>query len=83
MSNLENMLNRLVLYIVMAQIIICTILAILTKVWQTNNDFDNYLLVPEYSDSQYSIISFFTYLLLMNTLLPISLQVTLEVVKLV
>ena len=35
------------------------------------------------SKTEISIMSFFTYFLLLNTLLPISLQVALEVVKLV
>jgi P-type E1-E2 ATPase len=36
-----------------------------------------------FSESQISVLSFFTYFLLLNTLLPISLQVALEVCKLV
>lgn len=36
---------------------------------------------PEWSDSAYSVINFFTYFLLLNTLLPISLQVCMEFCK--
>ena len=35
------------------------------------------------SESEQSVLNFFSYFLLLNTVLPISLQVTLEVVKLV
>jgi len=78
------MVNRLVIYIVVTQSIMCTFMAILSKVWQTNHEFDNYVLGPlEYSERQTSIFRFFTYFLLLNTLLPISLQVALEVCKLV
>ena len=52
--------------------------------WQVNNEFDNYLLEVDEEDSKkISFLNFFSYFLLMNTLLPISLQVALEVCKLV
>ena len=44
--------------------------------------FDNkYANDPEWSDNQFSTINFFTYFLLVNTLLPISLQVCMEFCK--
>ena len=42
---------------------------------------NNYANDPEWSDNQYSTINFFTYFLLVNTLLPISLQVCMEFCK--
>ena len=88
MSHLEGMVNKLVIYIVMAQTIICVVIAILAQVWQKANEFDNLKLQMKidgklFSESQISVLSFFTYFLLLNTLLPISLQVALEVCKLV
>lgn len=88
MSHLEGMVNKLVIYIVMSQTIICVVVAILAQVWQKSNEFDNLKLQMKidgklFSESQISVLSFFTYFLLLNTLLPISLQVALEVCKLV
>jgi len=88
MSHLEGMLNKLVIYIVIAQIILSAIVAIMSKVWQENNEFDNLKIRldidgQKYTTTQISILGFGTYFILLNTLLPISLQVTLEVCKVV
>lgn len=48
-----------------------------------NSDFDNFLLQDSNSEELDSFYSFFTYFVLLNTLLPISLSVTLEVCKFV
>jgi magnesium-transporting ATPase (P-type) len=47
------------------------------------SEFDNFLLEDTNAASFDSFLSFFTYFVLMNTLLPISLSVTLEVCKFV
>lgn len=84
MSHLESMLNKLVLSIVVAQCVVCSILAGLGQHWQVaDNVFDDIITQPDLSAALLSFLSFFTYFLLVNTLLPISLQVALEVVKLV
>lgn len=83
MSHLEGMVNRLVIYIILAQIVICVIMAISTQIWQIKNAFDNDVLQDKNSEALDSFLSFFTYFVLMNTLLPISLSVTLEVCKFV
>lgn len=83
MSHLESRVNKLVLNIILYQAILCTSMSIGSQVWQMNNDFDNYLLVPEYKEKIQSLLNFFTYFLLLSQLLPISLQVTLEVCKMV
>ena len=83
MSHLEGMVNRLVIYIILAQIVICVIMAISTQIWQIKNAFDNDVLQDKNSEGFDSFLSFFTYFVLMNTLLPISLSVTLEVCKFV
>lgn len=86
MSHLEGMLNKLVIFIVTVQIILSIIVAVSSGIWQKNNDFDNLKLTLyvdgiQYTETQIAIISFFTYFVLLNTLLPISLSVSLEVVK--
>lgn len=59
-------------------------MAIFTKIWSSNSKFDDHHNTDyEFKESTYALLSFFTYLLLLNTLLPISLQVTLEIVKVV
>ena len=88
MSHLEGMLNKLVIFIVTVQIILSIIVAIASGIWQKNNEFDNLKLTMIVNgvirtETQISILSFFTYFVLLNTLLPISLSVTLELVKVV
>jgi magnesium-transporting ATPase (P-type) len=84
MSYLEYQINKLVLTIILIQSIICSIMAVLSQVWQvTDNEFDDIITEPEWKAQYLSILAFFTYFLLLNTLLPISLQVALEVVKVV
>lgn len=76
-------MNKLVFFIVLAQIILCTILAIVGSFWYRENDDKSYYLTFEYNVGTNGVISFFSYFLLLNTLLPISLIVTLEVVKVI
>lgn len=83
MSHLEASVNKLVIFIILVQTSICAIWAGLNFLWGTTQTFDNIVLEPKNQEYEESILNFFTYWLLMNTLLPISLQVTLEVVKVV
>lgn len=78
------MINKLVLTILFSQSIVCSLMAIGGQVWQVgDNKFDDIITEPYYRPSMNSFLNFFTYFILLNTLLPISLQVALEVVKLV
>ena len=84
MSHLESLVNKLVISIVISQSVICSMVAGLAMAWQVkDNKFDDIMLEPEIGPAEESTLLFFTYFLLLNTLLPISLQVALEVVKLV
>lgn len=84
MSHLERCINQLVIGIVIFQIVICTVLSILCRVWFSANVWDDgFLNFPSLSDNYMSTITFFTYFLLTNTFLPISLPVQLEVTKVV
>ena len=58
-------------------------MAIIGSFWYKEYDDKKYYLVFEYNVGVNGIISFFSYFLLLNTLLPISLIVTLEVVKVI
>jgi len=73
----------LVIYIVFAQIIISAILSIVGSLWYRSEDGQHYYLIFDYHVGINGVISFFSYFLLMNTLLPISLVVTLEITKVV
>ena len=84
MSNMEVTLNKLVLYIIPSQILLCSILAANGWAWMRYNTFQKVWLINDtLSDLERATISFFTYFLLMSTLLPISLQVSLEIIKVV
>ena len=81
-STVEKLMNNRLIVIFSVQCILCVICAICRGIYYTknleNNDLMSYQL---YSYTVESILSFFTYLLLLNTMIPISLIVTLEIVK--
>jgi len=84
MSYLTGFLNKLTIYIVLTQVGLSIVMAICTQVWQVQSEFDDSLLAPlAFQESVNSTLRFFTYFLLLSTLLPISLIVCLEVVRLV
>lgn len=71
------------------QAFLCTLMAIGCKTFLGNTLYDDMFAMSakndkgevKYSDNAYSVINFFTYFLLLNTLLPISLQVCMELCK--
>ena len=86
-SSLERLMNFGLVAIFIFQAILCILAAILRGTYYYHNDLDD--VDPYgfgYTKYRYAIESFlnyFTYLLLLNTLIPISLIITLEVVKLI
>ena len=87
-SSLERLMNYGLISIFIFQIILCIICAILRGVYYKKNNLEDFDRHPkgfgytEYKFSVENLLNFFTYLLLLNTLIPISLIVTLEMVKL-
>ena len=83
-SSVESLMNKSLIFILILQSILCIICAILRGIYWTNhikkNPFLNY---TEYSYGLEGFLSYFTYLLLLNTMIPISLIITLEIVKLI
>ena len=81
-SHLEMNVNILIMFIFGFQIILCIILEIICSSWTSNNlnYISNYILpiIPTYTAGFYS---FWSYLLLLNTMIPISLIVSIEIVK--
>lgn len=64
------------------QIILCFILAVLDGVFINNNSSKNtYIIFTSYASSLDSFLIFCTYMVLLNTMIPISLIVSIEVVK--
>ena len=86
-SHLETLVNGLIGIIFAFQIVLCIVLAGLNSGWYMDNSVQasSYLkfnLDTTIINSSISgLVSFFSYLLLLNTMIPISLIVTLEIVK--
>ncbi len=80
-SSLESKVNRLIALIFLIQIGLCLFLCSFTAIWTLIfNDKHVYLNItlPYHTTA---FFSFFSFLLLLNTMIPISLIVTLEIVK--
>ena len=85
-SRLEKLMSNLLIVIFFVQILLCIICAVCHKSYfTTHQGFYTYFIFQgkdnTFKDESY--LSFFTYLLLLNTMIPISLIVTLEIVKVI
>ena len=98
MSSVESLLNKLLLGILFLQIILSIISCICHSIYYDNHEIIIIAssTINEYESSKNtwidylpfnlgidSTLSFFTYLLLLNTMIPISLIITLELVKII
>ena len=84
-SSVEKLMNQALIYIFIFQGILCVLSAILRGYYYKKNNLkkaQNSFGYTMYSYSKESFFNYFTYLLLLNTLIPISLIITMEVVKL-
>lgn len=82
-SQIENKTNQLILFILIFQLLCCIISAIGNTFWvATYADSTSYYLSTFESPAYSGFLIFFTYFLLNNTMIPISLIVSLEMVKL-
>ena len=88
-SSLERLMNFGLVAIFIIQAILCIIAACLRGYYYKHNNLEDYDRNPKgfgytkYSYGVESFLNYFTYMLLLNTLIPISLIITLEVVKLI
>lgn len=85
-SRLENATNRYIILMALIQIIICLIASTFSTIWTYTymDDFVYLYLASSYKNFAYSyVVSFGTWLLSFMNLVPISLMVTLEMVKFV
>ena len=88
-SSLESLMNSGLIMIFVVQFILC-LLSVIFRGYYYKTNLEKADRVPTtnfgYAEYDYiveSILNFFTYLLLLNTLIPISIIITLEVVKLI
>ncbi|CAK90837.1 unnamed protein product (macronuclear) [Paramecium tetraurelia] len=81
-STIENTMNKLILGILGIQIIACALSAILSS-WWLHKSFSKhiYIIITEQNYTLLSAIAFFSFFLLYNTMIPISLVVSMEFVK--
>ena len=83
-SSLERFVSRAVVGILVFQIILCVVSAISYSIYYSNiKENSIYLELKADDKTTDSTLSYFTYMLLLNTMIPISLILTLEMVKLV
>jgi len=83
-SRLDTFLNILLFAIVIVQIILCIISGILRGYYYKKNLDDTDLMSYEkYSFHKENFLNIFTYLILLNTFIPISLVVTMEIIKII
>jgi magnesium-transporting ATPase (P-type) len=77
-------MSKLLLFIFLLQFIFCVICAICNSAYYSNYVvIANYLPPAIYNKTVDSALSYFTYMLLLNTMIPISLIISLEIAKLI
>jgi len=84
-SSVETLMNKSLVIIFIVQAILCIISAILNTTYYKKNlkEINEIYQIKEKKIGIEGVISYFTYLLLLNTMIPISLIITLEIVKLI
>lgn len=76
------MTNRLIIFLIIFEIILCLICMIGSMVWNgDNSDKYSYFIKKRYSGAGEGVLTFFTVFILLNTIIPISLIISLEMVK--
>ena len=82
-SKIEKIVNKYIVYIIAFQFLLCLTCAILYGYWARDVYKDSeYLGDRRYSALIEGFLTYFTYFLLLNTMLPISLIISLELLKL-
>jgi phospholipid-transporting ATPase len=83
-SRVETLMSKLLIFILFLQFCFCIICAALNKVYYQNNIEKNPFM-PKYIYGSVvdPLLSYFTYILLLNTMIPISLIISLEIAKMI
>ena len=81
-SRVERTVNKYILAIMLVQFFLCATAAIGASIWYEAN-LDDHVYLPEDKGEHafYGFLTYFTSFLLLNTLIPISLVVSLELIK--
>lgn len=82
-STLERQMNQDVLWCVLILIILCLIGAIGCKLWLNLFDKLGYPFRTEYSETMEAFLAFWTYIIILQIMIPLSLYVTLEMCKII
>ena len=82
-SNLEHQLNNVIIFLFIIQIVICALLSVITAIYDDIKDDNQDYYVGNDNSDENPFLNFFSYFLLLSTLIPISLIVTLEVLKVI
>lgn len=82
-SGLEVKMNREIVVIFILQLAVCALCALYSTLWlkEYQNDNKQYLEMQEVLIGRYFVLQFFTWMLMFSNFVPISLIVTLEMVK--
>lgn len=85
MSQIEIKVNYILGFIIIFQIILCLFCGIAYGITRNNdeqpNEIDDYIDWPNYPVALDGFLVFLTYIALLNTMIPISLIVSIEMVK--
>jgi phospholipid-transporting ATPase len=82
-SRVERLMSRLLTFILGLQVVLCVICAALNNYYNNNYVYNNVYIGNDNEAILDSVIAYFTYTLLLNTMIPISLIITLEIVKVI
>ena len=81
-SQIEALTNKLILIIIIVELILCLIIMIGSIVWNSRHgESYNYFIPKRYHSFTEGVLAFFTVFILLNTMIPISLIISLEMVK--
>jgi phospholipid-transporting ATPase len=83
-SKVELTMSKLLVFILFLQVLLCIICAIMNLVYYNNVVSTSfYLSTSTFNPTVDAVLTYFTYTLLLNTMIPISLIITIEIVKVI
>ena len=83
MSQIEVKVNKLLGFILLTQLILSFVCGILAGIFNRDNAANHTYIIWSNTAAVDGVLSFFTYFVLVNTMIPISLIVSIEIVKVV
>lgn len=81
-SQLELIMNKLIIIIIIYELILCLVCCIGSIIWNSNKgEGYSYFIEKRASGFGEGVLTFFTVFILLNTMIPISLIISLDMVK--